>query len=281
MILDRHLRAAAAHLANSETPHLDARVLAQHALGLDAAGLILAGDRRLAQEELAKIDALIARRSRGEPIAQIVGEKEFFGLTFAVCRGVLTPRPDSETLIEAALERRSRDREMRLLDLGTGSGCLLCALLDAFSRATGVGVDRSERAVRQARANAVALGFENRTTFFVGDWADALAGRFDLVIANPPYILDGARAGLDATVRDYEPAEALFAGPDGFDAYRAIVKAAPALLAGDGMLILEAGEGQATELAALAGEAFPGAGVLIRRDLAGRPRAVAIDRSFT
>ncbi|MFQ5564361.1 MAG: peptide chain release factor N(5)-glutamine methyltransferase [Parvularculaceae bacterium] len=279
--LDRHLRAAAAHLTNSDTPHLDARVLAKHALGLDDAGLILAGERRLAKDKRAAIDALLARRMTGEPVAQIVGEKEFFGLTFAVGPGVLTPRPDSETLIEAAIERRPRARAMQMLDLGTGSGCLLCALLNEFPRAAGIGVDKSEFAVRQARANAAALGFAERAQFYVGDWADALSRPFDLIVANPPYIRDGDRESLGVEIREFESGAALFAGPDGFDAYRAIFKAAPAFLAKDGAMIVEAGDSHAAALAVLARAVFPQAAVEICNDLGARPRAVVVDRFFT
>lgn len=277
MTLERHLRAAAARLANSETPHLDARVLAKHALGLDDAGLILAGDRRLAENERAAIDALIDRRVCGEPVAQIVGVKEFFGLSFEMAPGVLTPRPDSETLIEAALSRRNRAAAWRALDLGTGTGCLLCALLSGFANASGVGVDINDKAVALARRNAGRLGFGGRAAFIEGDWEAAPREAFDLIISNPPYIPDGERAGLARDVREFEDPRALFGGPDGLDGYRAALAAAAARVSPAGLIILELGAGQDGAVSGLARALFPGARIEFDADLAGRPRAIVIE----
>ncbi|MEQ8936242.1 MAG: HemK/PrmC family methyltransferase, partial [Amphiplicatus sp.] len=165
MHLERYIRAAILRLAHSDTPALDARVLAKQALGLDDAGLILSATRDLTAEEIAKLDVLVARRAAGEPVAYITGEKEFRGLTFRMAPGVLTPRPDSETLIEAAIKRLPAEASLRILDLGTGTGCLLCALLAHFKRASGVGVDLNETALALAEANAASLGLAGRAAF--------------------------------------------------------------------------------------------------------------------
>lgn len=275
--LERHLRIAAARLANSPTPHLDARVLAKHALGLGDAELILAGDRLITESERAAIDALIARRMAGEPVSQIVGEKEFFGLMFRMAPGVLSPRPDSETLIEAAIRRRGKAAALRVLDLGTGTGCLLCALLSVFPQASGVGVDINRRAVELARQNAERLGFGARASFIEVDFEAAPRERFDMIVSNPPYIPESGRAALAPDVRDYEDARALFAGSDGLAGYRGVLAAARRRFASTGLIILELGEGQDEPVRALARDAFPAAKVEIDPDIAGRPRALVID----
>ncbi|MEX0646008.1 MAG: peptide chain release factor N(5)-glutamine methyltransferase [Parvularculaceae bacterium] len=277
--LERILRGAAQRLANSSTPLLDARVIAKHALGLDDAALILVGDRVLTAEEVARLDALVERRVRGESVAHIIGEKEFYGLTFKLAPGVLTPRPDSESLIEAARKRRDQQMRLRILDLGTGSGCLLCALLSIFPHATGVGVDINEGAIDIARTNAATLGIRSRADFIVGNWADALAGAFDLLISNPPYIRDEDWAALATEIRDCEDPRALLAGADGLSAIRSILAHAPRRLSPSGLIILELGAGQDEAARGLARGAFPSAAIDIEPDLAGRPRALVIDLS--
>ncbi len=267
-------------LSGSDSPMLDAKVLLKAATGFSDSDLIVAANDGLSSQQAHAFKAMIARRAEGEPVAYITGQKEFWSLSFAVTPGVLTPRPDSESLIEMAIERRPRDSAMHILDLGTGSGCLLCALLFEFRNAIGVGIDKSELAARLARSNALGLGMEARTQFVVGNWGDTLSGPFDLIIANPPYIPDHQRNSLASTVRDYEPNEALFAGLDGFDAYRAILARAPELLSHDGLVIFEAGHGQAGQLLEVAAETFPSAGLFSRKDLSDRRRAVAIDCSF-
>ncbi|MEQ8179142.1 MAG: peptide chain release factor N(5)-glutamine methyltransferase [Amphiplicatus sp.] len=274
MTLDAFLRAAAARLVNSETPSLDARVLAKHALDLDDAGLILDAKRALTPEEIAKLTALVERRAAGEPVAYIIGEKEFRGLTFRMAPGVLVPRPDSETLIEAAVKRLPADAPLRILDLGTGTGCLLCALVAHFTKASGVGVDLNETALALAETNAASLGLADRTAFVKDDWAAAVEGTFDLIISNPPYIEEGARESLPVEVRAYEDPRALFAGEDGLDAYRAILAGAPSLARPRSLMIFELGEGQAEAVGALAKAAFPGAFIEFEADLAGRRRAL-------
>ncbi len=277
--LERALREAAARLPRSSTPRLDARVLAKHALGLDDAELILAGGRNLTNDEIVKLDALVARRAAGESVAHIIGEKEFYGLTFRLAPGVLAPRPDSETLIEAARKRRREDAPLRILDIGTGSGCLLCALLSIFPKATAVGVDINEAAINIARRNADALGLPSRADFIVGNWVDAIVGKFDLIIANPPYIREADREELAPEIRDHEDPRALYAGADGLDAARSILAVVPERLSLRGLIILELGAGQDETAKGLARAAFPGAFIASEPDLAGRLRAVVIDLS--
>lgn len=278
MTLETYLRAAAARLARSDTPMLDARVLAKRALSLDDAGLILEAGRALTAEEAARLDAMIVRRAAGEPVAYIVGEKEFRGLTFRTAPGVLVPRPDSETLIEAAAKRLAAAAPLSILDLGTGTGCLLCALLAHFQNATGLGVDIADAALALAAENARALGLAGRARFATSDWASAVEGRFDLVVSNPPYIRESECPGLPVEVRAHEDPRALFAGADGLDAYRAIAAAAPRLVAPGGLIILELGADQAGPVAALMAAALPGAHIEVEPDLAGRPRALVATR---
>jgi release factor glutamine methyltransferase len=256
------LRAAATRI-----DRLDAEVLLAHLLGLSRMALLLALDRDI---DAAAFAALVDRRAAGEPVAYIIGHREFWSLDLTVTPDVLIPRPDSETLIEAAQRHFARRAPRAILDLGTGSGALLLAALDCWPGAFGVGVDRSEAASRVARGNAARLRLP--ATFVVGDWATALAARFDLVLANPPYVETGAELARD--VRDHEPASALFAGADGLDDYRRLVPALPALLAPGGIAVLEIGATQDVAVSALAAAA--GLGAQLHRDLAGRPRALVL-----
>ena len=271
------LRAAAAEFANSETPVLDARVLMKFATGLDDANLIARGDAMLTQKQREVFFGAVARRARGEPVAYITGVKEFWSLEFRVTPDVLIPRADSECLIEAVLARREKNAPLRILDLGTGSGCLVCALLSELPAAMGIGVDRSPAAVMLARANAARLGFAQRSAFLAGDWAQALSERFDVVIANPPYIRARAQAGLAPDVRLYEPAGALYGGPDGLDACRAILKGLARVTAPDGLVVLECGWDQAGALAEMVSKSLPARTVEIINDLKGRSRGVLAD----
>ena len=273
MTLSDWLRGAAARLAPvSDTPRLDAELLAAHALGLDRTAMLLRL-RDLAAP--ADGEALIARRLAHEPVAHIIGTRDFWTLTLKVGPEVLIPRPDSETLIEAATAHfRDRPPPRFILDLGTGSGALLLAALDVWPEARGLGIDASPAALAIARDNAAACGMADRARFREGDWCAGLEGeRFDLVLANPPYIK--ASAALDRQVLR-EPAMALFSGADGLDACRALARQLPAVLAAGAPAIVEIGFDQAESAAAL----FRAAGfaVALRHDLGGRPRCLLLTR---
>jgi release factor glutamine methyltransferase len=257
--------------AGVEDAEREVRLLLAYALG--RAGDTLAGVPAVMPPGFA---ALVARRVRREPLAFIVGRREFWSLPFAVSPATLIPRPESETLIEAALAAfPDRDKVRRALDLGTGTGCLVLALLTEFPTAFGIGVDRVAEAAALARGNAVRLGLDGRALFVVGDWTDAVEGRFDLVVANPPYIERAALPGLMPEVALFEPASALDGGADGLEAYRRILPDLPRLLGPGGRAILEVGAGTAEGVARLARAA--GLTVIeVRQDLAGIPRALAL-----
>jgi len=267
------LREAAANLAHASiTPRLDAELLMAHALKVSRSDLLLRHMDRVVPEGFAE---LIARRAAHEPIAYLLGEESFHGLTFKVGHGVLIPRPDSEVLVEAALASRPDARTV--LDCGTGSGALLLAVLSQLPDAQGVGVDRSPEALAVARHNAQALGLESRTRIERADWdqpgwADKLGGPFDLILANPPYV--ETQAALEASVREYEPAGALFAGEDGLDAYRVLIPQIPGLFAPGGQAFFEIGATQADAVRMLADDA--GLAMTLHRDLAERPRVAQL-----
>lgn len=266
------LREAARRLAAvSDTARLDAEVLMAHVLGVSRSELLLRFTGETAPEGFA---ALADRRMAHEPVAYIVGTQEFYGLEFAVTRDVLIPRADSETTLEAALA--ARPGALRVLDCGTGSGALLLAFLHHAPAAQGVGIDASAVALALAEANSGSLGLAGRAQFLQRDWTiDGWAedlGRFDLVLANPPYVEDGA--ALDRSVREFEPAGALFAGAEGLDDYRVLVPQLPDLLAHGGAAVLEIGASQAGPVSAIAAEA--GFATALHHDLACRPRALVL-----
>ncbi len=275
------LRRVAVLLVRSPTPRLDARIILKESLGGDDAALIARDGDHLDPEQLLRIDALAARRASGEPISHILGRREFWGLEFKVRDGALAPRPDSETLIAAIVKRVDRNKAIRILDLGVGTGCLAGALLSEFPRATAVGVDRSLPFARLARENMHRLGFDDRSLVIAGSWADAVNGDFDVVISNPPYIALGEAAALSREVREFESPEALFAGADGLGAYRDVLAAARKTLAPKGFLVLEIGDGRRADLEALTHQAFPRASVTIEPDLSGAPRALVLERLET
>lgn len=260
---------------------LDARLLICAASGADHAELVSGGERMIAGCALVTAEAFVARRIAGEPVSRILGRREFWSLPFEITEATLDPRADSETLISAVLEVSDRfgwcERALRICDLGTGSGCLLAALLKEFPQATGLGVDRSENAVAAARRNAVALGLGHRADFICGDWCNPVSGRFDIVVSNPPYIPTGEIAGLGCEVRDHDPRSALDGGADGLDAYRQIAVTVGDILLPGGWLFLEIGAGQGRdvqEILHLAG-AVPDTGLPpMVHDLAGRARCV-------
>ncbi|OYU15843.1 MAG: protein-(glutamine-N5) methyltransferase, release factor-specific [Alphaproteobacteria bacterium PA4] len=268
------MNAAAALLAASRRiDRFDAEVLLAHLVGTDRLAL-LAGPADLAIDE-AEFETLVARREAGEPVAYITGAREFWSLDLDVTPDVLIPRPDSETLVEAALAAFAAHPPATILDLGTGSGALLLACLSEFPRARGLGVDKSERALAVATGNARRLGFAERCVFRQGDWGQGLRQRFDLILSNPPYVEDSA--DLSSDVRDHEPGTALFAGPEGLDDYRRLVPQLPGLLNPDGVAVLEIGATQAAAVAALAMAA--GFAVAVKRDLAGRDRALVLKKN--
>jgi release factor glutamine methyltransferase len=272
----RRAVAARFRAAGLDSPDLDARILVGHALGLDHAALAAAGSRCLDAYEERAIAGLADRRLAGEPVARIVGGKEFWSLPLRVDASTLVPRPETETVVEAALAaidaRGLRSRALRIADLGTGTGAIVLALLSELPNAFGVATDINPQALAVARDNAhrLALG---RASFVACNMAAALRGPFDLIVSNPPYIRSGDIATLDGEVRNFDPHQALDGGPDGLNHYRAIAAAVPALLASGGILVVELGIGQTEPVAAL----FAAAGLAPtppHNDLNGVPRAL-------
>ncbi|MDZ3832427.1 MAG: peptide chain release factor N(5)-glutamine methyltransferase [Sphingopyxis sp.] len=264
------LRAAAANLAAvSDTPRLDAELLMAHALETERDRLLLDPARFAVP---AAFDALVARRMAHEPVAYIVGYRDFWTIRLGVRPGVLIPRPDSETLIEAAVSHFAGRAPRRILDLGTGPGTLLLAALAEWPAAAGTGIDESADALVLAAENAQALGLAARARFQPGDWAAGIAGPFDLILCNPPYIADDE--ALMPDVARHEPATALFAGADGLDDYRRILPDLPRLLAPQGAAILEIGATQRDAVSDIAAAA--GFSVVCRRDLGDRDRALLL-----
>ena len=261
-----------------DTAELDARILVGAVLGLDLTGMIAAAGRRVTATEAGLLEDAVRRRFAGEPVARIVGTKEFWGLPLQLSAATLVPRPDTETVVELALMMRrgapSLDRRSRLADIGTGSGAILLALLSELPDADGVGTDISAAALSTARRNAVDLGFADRATFVACDYATALSGAFDLIVSNPPYIRSGDIKGLASEVRDHDPHRALDGGADGLDAYRALIPQAAELLAPGGALVVEAGHDQSHAIEALMAAAGLTRTGPPRADLAGIRRAV-------
>jgi release factor glutamine methyltransferase len=258
----------------ADNPRQEARLLLAHALGLTRNDLIRDPNRPV---DTACYEDLLNRRTGHEPLALIVGWREFWSLSFAVSPATLIPRPDTETVVEAALARfTGRPAPRRILDLGTGTGCLLLALLTEFPSAFGIGLDVAPDAVALAKANAARLGLADRSAFVAADWTDPILGRFDLIVSNPPYIREADIAGLMPEVAAHEPHRALDGGPDGFDAYRTIVPRLARRLEPDGAAVLELGVGQANYVADLARRA--GMAVSLRLDLAEIARAMVLTR---
>jgi release factor glutamine methyltransferase len=265
------------------TPELDARLLVGHALGLDHTALAAQAPRPLSLDESAAIDALAARRLAREPVARIIGVKEFWGLSLQLNAATLVPRPETETVVEAALEtidrRHGREAALRIADLGTGSGALLLALLSELPTARGIGTDINPAALCCARDNPFALALADRAGLVACDYGAALAGPFDLIVSNPPYVVRDEIATLAPEVRVFDPAVALDGGPDGLAAYRAIAAVAPRLLGPDGVLVLELGIGQLGAVESL----LAAAGLVSieepRHDLLGIARALAVKHS--
>ncbi|MFY0691181.1 MAG: peptide chain release factor N(5)-glutamine methyltransferase [Paracoccaceae bacterium] len=263
----REVLTAGAHrlrAAGVADPGRDARLLLDHVLGGQSAFL-----DGITEDQMEAYDAALSRRERREPVSHITGERAFWKSSFKVSADVLDPRPETETLIAAALEAPFE----RVLDLGTGSGCILLSLLADRPEATGVGVDLSEAALRIARQNADRTGTSERASFLKSDWWDAVSGKFDLIVSNPPYIREAVMADLASEVRDWEPRLALTPGGDGLDAYRTLAARAKAFLTGGGRVLVEIGHDQGQAVSDLFREAgFSRVETL--RDLDGRDRVI-------
>jgi release factor glutamine methyltransferase len=261
-----------------DSPELDARILVGAALGLDLTGMIAAATRPVTAAEAGRLEDFVCRRLQGEPVARILGSKEFWGLPLQLSAATLVPRPDTETVVALALQmlRAGPDADRpRIADIGTGSGAILLALLSELPDAVGVGTDISAAALRTASANARDLGLAGRAAFVACDYVSALSGGFDLIVSNPPYIRSAEIKDLASEVRDHDPLGALDGGRDGLNAYRALIPPAARLLAPGGILALEVGRDQGADveqLVAAAGLTLRGPP---RTDLAGIPRAVA------
>jgi release factor glutamine methyltransferase len=274
-------RALAAQLrsAQSDEAETDARVLLGAALGLNLTGLIAQSARPLTEAEASQLAQFAKRRIAGEPVARILGTKEFWGLPFRLSEATLVPRPDTETVVELALEifreLKISGRRPLIADIGVGSGAILLALLHEIPDAFGIGTDVSLTALDTARDNAVALGLAGRAGFVACSYLAALRGPFDVIVSNPPYIPSAEIPTLSLEVREHDPLLALDGGNDGYDAYRALIPQAAERLAPGGALIVEAGQGQALTI-----ETLMTAGALTvdrqpKADLAGIPRAVS------
>jgi release factor glutamine methyltransferase len=265
--------------AGIDSPELDARLLMGAVLGLDLTGIVTAAKRTLSPDQSSRLENFARRRLAGEPVARIVGIKEFWGLQLSLSAETLVPRPDTETLVELALEmlraNPAPNRPWRIADLGTGSGAILLALLSELPGAHGFATDVSAAALQTAEANAAHLGLAGRATFIACDYAAGLDGRFDLIVSNPPYVRSADIASLAVEVRSHDPRLALDGGADGLDAYRALIPQAARLLTSGGALVVEAGSGQSGQIkglmtaTGLIPESVP------KADLAGIPRAVA------
>jgi release factor glutamine methyltransferase len=269
--IDRALGDAARQLERtSDTARLDSELLMAEALHIDRDKLLLSPPNRDVPK---RFWDMIERRKAGEPIAYITGRRAFWNIELHVGPGVLVPRPDSEVLIASAIEHfEGTAGPKNIIDLGTGPGTLLLAALDVWPKATGVGVDVSRRAMSYAAANARRLGFEPRVKLREGNWAEGIKGKFDLILCNPPYVPEGAEVG--AGVREYEPDEALFAGSEGLDAYRALAPQLPRLLAKDGLAAVEIGHDQAAAVTKLL--ARGGLHGRVAQDLGGRNRVLLL-----
>jgi release factor glutamine methyltransferase len=270
--------ATALREAGIDEPRRRARALLATALDVSKAEIFAYPERLLNPDQQARVSAMLDRMHAREPLSRIIGRREFWGLEFLLSADTLDPRPESETVVETVLTRLpERDRPYRFLDLGTGTGCLLLALLSEYPRASGIGVDIAPRAAATARDNAERLGIGARARFVAGSWAAALAGRFDTVIANPPYIERSAIPALPPEVGHYDPIRALDGGLDGLAAYRAIVAELPRLLPQGGLFAAEIGRGQASAVTAILmrhGLCLDG----ITTDLAGIERCVIASR---
>jgi release factor glutamine methyltransferase len=264
--------------AGFETAALDARLLLLTALGISATDLVTQPDTPLSPDQAETLASFAHRRLTHEPVARIVGVREFWGLPFHLSPETLVPRPDTETVVETALDLiPDRQAPLRIVDFGTGSGCILVALLHELPQATGLGVDLSFGALATARANAADNRVDRRCQFVLSHWADAISGTFDLMVSNPPYIASGVIPTLDEEVREHDPRLALDGGSDGLEPYRILLSEAGRLLASGGLIAVEIGYDQAQDLTGLAG-AYGLEILRIAHDLSGNPRCIAMKR---
>lgn len=278
--LDETMRTARHRLeqAGVDTPALDARILIRAATGLDEVAMIAEGIRAVPENQENLINEWLARRAAGEPVSRILGEKEFYGRSFNVTSATLDPRPDTEILIDRALDwAKAQNRPLRILDLGTGTGCILITLLAELPQASGIGVDINHDAATVSRENAVKHGVETRSQYACGSWFEPIEGqRFDLIVSNPPYIPYADIESLAPEVRNHDPILALAGGIDGLDPYKVIFSALENHLSPGGKAFLEFGFGQAESLARLVDDS----NLFLSRitpDLAGIPRVLEIE----
>ncbi len=262
-----------------DEPEANARALMMDVTGFSPVQMMTRGAGLLSQDQQARFDAMMLRRLGGEPVGRIIGQRDFWGMTFMLSPGTLEPRPDSETVVEEALALVARQGRNvhNILDLGTGTGCLLIALLAELPLARGVGIDLSADAAETARANAARNSVSGRCEIMQGSWGEGLEQRFDLIVSNPPYIVTEEIGTLQREVRDHDPTLALDGGPDGLEPYRAIIPDLPRLLAPGGVAVLEIGAGQEEPIRMLASQHGFG-GISIRRDLGGHVRAIGLWR---
>ncbi|MEZ5757666.1 MAG: peptide chain release factor N(5)-glutamine methyltransferase [Emcibacteraceae bacterium] len=262
-----------------EDPAFEAKLLITYILNINALDYALENNCPIKDSDYADLMNLVKRRMAREPLSQIFGEKEFWSRTFKVTRDTLTPRPDSETLIEAALNKlEDKNKKYRILDLGTGTGCLLLTLLDELPNATGLGIDISEKALTVARENAINLNLSQRSEFLISNWTDNIekSEKFDLIISNPPYIGLDEKETLPPEVVDYEPEEALFSGKDGLDDYKKLSGQIASYLSVGGFILMEIGYRQSTAVK----EIFTSKGfnqITKYKDLADRDRCLMIE----
>ncbi len=282
------LRGATSKLkaANVETPALDARLLIAHVTHKAHAALIAHGEQCLSADEISRLEHLLTRRLAREPVSRLLGTRDFYGRTFQITPDVLDPRPDSETLIDVALKQVAKEdlqnKDIRILDIGTGSGCLLLTLLAELPQATGVGTDISLAALKVAEANAAALGLTERAVFQQADILSGVNLDFNLVVSNPPYIPSGDIAGLERDVFEYDPHLALNGGPDGLQLYRRLANEICSVIS-DGWVIVEVGCGQAADVIKLFQDfnsCMASKKGLIFSDLAGRDRVITVRASY-
>ena len=262
--------------AGVESPRREARLLLAHVLGLRPEQIVSENFSLQGAQFRGRFEAAVVRRAQREPLAYIIGRREFWSLDFEVGPGVLIPRPESEIMVEEALKRFPKtDAPLRVADIGTGSGCLLIAFLSERAEAEGLGIDISEEALGIAKRNATRLGLDGRTQFLRNDWISGLSGTWEVIFINPPYIVEGELDGLEPEVSRYEPRTALDGGPDGLCAYRRIAASLRPRLAPEGRVFLEVGQGQAEPVERI----FSEKGLNVEGtvfDLAGIPRCLVV-----